>query len=673
MLTGTEKVLFALLAIFSAYGTYLGFSAVLRTIQRGRSPELQFNWRRILRAGLTWITMRPIWGARPITSTVHAALVWGFVFYLAVNVVDLIRGYWSGPYPELPGATAHGFRLCADLFSGIVLVAMAYLLIRRFLLPDGRRLQQRSDILRIPAARVNVLRLTVDKDSLIVGAFILCHVGFRVLGESVQIQAAAPDAWQPLATGVSALWAGFSTQTLTILHHACWWIALGLIAAFMPYFPYTKHFHFIMAGFNFATKPVRRSMGALDPLDFQREDLDTFGVLRIEELPQTGIADAFACIMCNRCQDVCPAYDTGKDLSPAALEINKRYFLNERLSAMANGAPSDATLLDFAITESAVWACTACGACIEACPVGNEPMLDILDLRRGLVLMEDRYPDELESAWRGMERNGNPWNMSAADRMNWAEGLSVPTIEEQPDAELLWWVGCAPSYDARAQRTARALARILHASGKSFAVLGGRERCTGDSARRSGNEYLFDQLARHNIETLRQAAPKRIVTTCPHCMHTLANEYPALGGTFEVIHHTQLLSELAAQGRLPKGTGIDTVTYHDPCYLGRQNGITEEPRLVLDALGLSSTEMPRNRARSYCCGAGGAQMWKEEEAPPVNAARYQEAEATGARTLAVSCPFCLTMMRDAATDGPMTVKDVAELAAEGLDACAAEE
>lgn len=670
MLTLTEKALFALAALFAVYGTGLGFSAVFKIIRRGQSPALKLDWRRTLRAMGAWITMGGMWKMRPLTSTIHAALAWGFVLYLLVNVVDLARGYFSVP-TLFPDWITQGYRLAVDLASGAVLLAMVLLLLRRFILPGREALTQRDNILRIKEVRLPFLRQTISRDSVIVGLFILLHVGFRLLGESVAIGLHGPDSWQPLASSIAPLWAGLSSDSLTIWHHVCWWGALGLILAFAPYFPYTKHFHFIMAGVNFITQVKRPSPGALDPIDFEDENTDTFGALTLEQLPQSSIADTFACIMCNRCQDVCPAYATGKELSPAALEINKRYFVNEHLSDLAAGGTSTIGLTEYAITEAAVWACTACGACTEICPVANAPMHDILQIRRGLVLMEDQYPETLESVYQGMERNGNPWNMSAGERMGWAKDLQIPTVEENPDAELLWWIGCAPSYDKRAQETARALVRILQTAEVSFSVLGNRERCTGDSARRSGNEYLFSELAGTNITTLNQVRPKRIMTTCPHCLHTLGKEYSAMGGHYHVIHHTELLSELAEQGRIPVEALPEDVTFHDPCYLGRQNDITEAPRSVLENAGVTTVEMPRNKKNSFCCGAGGAQMWMEEPTPRINDVRYAEAAATGANTIATGCPFCLTMLGDAATraasNGP-TIKDIAEIVSERLPA-----
>ena len=377
--------------------------------------------------------------------------------------------------------------------------------------------------------------------------------------------------------------------------------------------------------------------------------------------------DSYACIMCYRCQEVCPAYNTGKILSPAALEINKRYALNH----VGSGALPEIAMREL-IPDEAVWACTSCGACIDICPVGNEPMRDILDIRRSLVLMENAFPKQLETAFRGMERNANPWNISPTERMRWAEGLNVPTIETNPNPDILWWVGCAPATDARAQKTAQAFTKILAAAGVNYSVLGQAEQCTGDSARRAGNEFLFNELATANVELLNEVAPKRIVTTCPHCLHTLKNEYPAFGGNFQVIHHTQLINELAGAGKLHTQTEgeLINVTFHDPCYLGRHNKIFEAPRSDLKSAGVEVVEMPRHADKSFCCGAGGGQMWKEEEpgSANVNRTRFAEAKASGADILAVGCPFCLTMLSDAskADDASLQVKDVAELVVEHL-------
>lgn len=299
-------------------------------------------------------------------------------------------------------------------------------------------------------------------------------------------------------------------------------------------------------------------------------------------------------------------------------------------------------------------------------------MRDILDIRRALVLMENSFPEQLQTAFRGMERTLNPWNIPPAERLRWADGLDVPTINTKPEPDILWWVGCAPATDARAQKTAQAFAKILNHAGVEFAVLGEMEQCTGDSARRAGNEYLFHEMALANVEILNEVSPKRIVTTCPHCLHTLKNEYPAFGGSYEVIHHTQLINELVGAGKLQltKDTA-EQITLHDPCYLGRQNGILQEPRQVLNLIHSDFVEMPRTGMKSFCCGAGGAQMWKEEEHgnERVSQNRFTEAQGTGAETVAVACPFCMVMLNDARKDAgsEMQVLDIAEIVVKSLE------
>jgi Fe-S oxidoreductase len=299
-------------------------------------------------------------------------------------------------------------------------------------------------------------------------------------------------------------------------------------------------------------------------------------------------------------------------------------------------------------------------------------MFDIIDIRRDLVLTQGEFPNELQGAFRGMENSGNPWQMGES-RMKWAEGLTVPTVEETRDFEVLYWVGCAGSFEPRAQKVARALVQVLHAAGVKFAVLGDAERCTGDTARRAGNEYLFYEMAKANIETLNEAKPPRIVVTCPHCFHTIGKEYPQFGGNYKVVHHTTFINELIKAGRLKIAGGAhQNVTFHDPCYLGRHNGEYDAPRSALGAAGAAVTEMPRTRNDSFCCGAGGAQFWKEEEhgEARVNLTRYAEAKATGVDMLAVGCPFCLRMFTDARLDetiqGGPDVKDVVEIIAERL-------
>ncbi|MFZ5808470.1 MAG: (Fe-S)-binding protein [Chloroflexota bacterium] len=671
MLTLMEKVIFILAAMTSVFAAVHVAQRIFRTIQRGKGNiEWNLAVKRLPLVLAKVISFEPVFRFRFIPSLLHGFVAWGFIYYLLINLGDVLEGFIAGFHFLGKGLLGGFYRLGGDVLSVAVLTGMLALAVRRFLLRPAN-LTARQDVFVLPEARSGIRR-----DSAIVSAFILIHVGARFVGQSFKLAAAGRDPWQPAASLLSTFWQGWGESAYVVAEHAAWWLALGTILAFVPYFLYSKHIHLFFAPINFLLKPERRSIGELSKLDFEDESVEQFGALKLEDLGWEQIMDAYACIMCYRCQEVCPAYNTGKVLSPAALEINKRYYLNRNGRQFAAGDDSTQTLLEFAIPAEAVWACTACGACVDICPVGNEPMRDILDIRRALVLMENDFPDQLQTAFRGMERNVNPWNISPAERLQWAEGLDVPTIESNPQPEILWWVGCAPATDARAQKTARAFAQILQHTGVNYAVLGEQEQCTGDSARRAGNEYLFNELASANVEILNQVAPTRIVTTCPHCLHTLKNEYPAFGGNYEVIHHSQLINELIAQSRLKlkannPGASSPSITFHDPCYLGRQNGVVEAPRHALASGGAQLIEMEKSGRKSFCCGAGGAQMWKEEEHgnQRVNSQRFQQAQATGADTLAVGCPFCMIMLNDAAKEAnsDMEVLDIAEIVLKNLE------
>jgi Fe-S oxidoreductase len=682
VLSVPEKILFVLLAGFALAFAFAGFERVVDAVARGSrggSDRLSRLPERIGAALLRTLGQRTVFRDRPWVALLHALVFYGFVFYLLVNLVDAAYGLlpaawtawiaspWAGPY-----------RLAADLLSGAVLVGVAALLCRRFVARDPALT---PDVpLHEKAAAGGVRR-----DSAIVGAFILLHVGLRLTGEGFLLASEGHlDPWQPLASGL-ALAVGEGPGRI-VGWHVGWWGALGLILVFLPYFPRSKHLHLIAAPVNFALE--RRgadgaplSSGTLEPIDFEDETLERFGAERLEDLPFAQILDAYACIQCHRCTDACPAHATGKRLSPSALEINKRYELTLVAGDLAAGQASPRALLDFALDEEQIWACTTCGACIDACPVGNEPMLDIVDLRRERVLMAGEFPAELQQAFRGMERTGNPWGLSQDDRLAWAEGLEVPTVEARPDFEVLFWVGCAGAYDPGAQRTTRAMAEVLEHAGVRYAVLGKNETCTGDPARRAGNEYLYYQLATQNVAVLDEAmasdlldagTEKRIVTACPHCYNALLNDYPQLGGAYRVVHHTQLLDELVTAGRLPPlDLGAGT-TYHDPCYLGRHGGAYDAPRRLLAGEGEAPVEMPRMREKSFCCGAGGAQFWKEEEPghEKVADARMREAADTGAATVAAACPFCASMLGSssvAGAEGAPEVVDVAVLYRRALE------
>jgi Fe-S oxidoreductase len=385
---------------------------------------------------------------------------------------------------------------------------------------------------------------------------------------------------------------------------------------------------------------------------------------------------------CGRCEEACPAYATGKPLSPKKVVQDLKRLMTLNLTHHASRiTESQRALHDDTIQAETLWSCTACSACVEVCPVRIDPLTLITDMRRNRV-GEGVLSGTAATALRRMQSSANPWGLPAVERANWSEGLGAPTARENPNFEVLYWIGCAGSYDRRAQRVARAVVKLLKHAGVNFAILGREEKCTGESARRLGDEFLFQELAQANIATLAKYNVRKILAHCPHCLNSLLKDYSQFGGQYEVIHHTQFISQLIKDGRLkvPSTTGqsdTGSVTYHDPCYLARVNGIHEAPREVLrTALGASSAppdfrEMLRNREKTFCCGAGGGRMWMEEDPKQrVSTVRAKEALATGAKTVAVGCPFCLTMITDgvAAQDSSARVLDVAEILAERLGA-----
>jgi Fe-S oxidoreductase len=448
-----------------------------------------------------------------------------------------------------------------------------------------------------------------------------------------------------------------------------------VVMSFLVLVVYSKHLHIFMAPLNvaFSRQPTR--LGALDRtpgIDLETMDEDTiFGAGRIDHFTWKQLLDLVTCTECGRCQSECPAWNTGKPLSPKLLVMDLR---DELLRG------SGQALVPGVITEDVLWACTTCGACVEQCPVDIEHVDAIVDMRRYEVMVESRFPSEAALMLRNVENRGDPWGLGAARRLEWTAGLDfeVPVVEGSipEDVEYLFWVGCAGALDDRARRTTQSIARLLHQAGVSFAVLGPAESCSGDPVRRLGNEYLFQMQARTNIETLTAAGVRKVIASCPHCFNSLSKEYPSLGGNFEVIHHTQLLARLVADGKLRPGRLDAKVAYHDPCYLGRHSRIYSPPRSIIESVpGVSPVEMGRCRERSFCCGAGGARMWLEEpQGTRINLERTDEALATGADVVSTACPYCLIMLDDAVSqrgrDEDVEVLDVAQLLERSLEAAA---
>ncbi len=689
MLTLPEQFLFVVLLIISLYYAAIGFIEVINAIRRGAGtyyPRTNHLAARIWDALVRTITQVTVFRDRPVVSFFHSFVFYGFIFYGAVNLWDVVEGYVPAEVlaPIHHSVVGGLFRLGADLFGTLVLIGVAYLLYRRFAMEDPKLERFNPTVLLHPGVTQGGIR----RDSIIVGSFILFHVGLRMFGSASLLAAGGHgDPWQPVATLMSHLM-GHSPDWM-IGWHIGWWGALGLILAFLPYFPRSKHIHLFAAPARFALERrladgSRVPLGALEPLDLEDENAEQFGVERLEQLRFTQLLDPYACIQCNRCTNACPAHSTGKSLAPSAIEINKRYELNAIRPSFAAKRGGSRPVMEFVMNESALWACTACGACVEVCPVGCEQLSDIIDYRRDAVMTKGEFPQQLNNAFRNLERTSNPWGIAAAKREEWRDAATVaPTVEENPDFEVLYWVGCAGAYDPSAQKTARAFAEIMNHAKVNFAILGKSEGCTGDPARRAGNEYLYHSLATGNVETLNAVLidekldatkAKRVVATCPHCFNALKNDYPQLGGNYKVVHHTQLIEELIAAGRLPEMILDEKFTYHDPCYLGRHNEVYAAPRAVLTGggkAGAAFAEMPRHKNNSFCCGAGGAQFWKEEEPGTMKVAenRFREAEGTGAKKIAAGCPFCKSMLassESAGREGAPEILDVAELVAENL-------
>jgi Fe-S oxidoreductase len=590
-------------------------------------------------------------------GVMHAFIFWGFLVLLPTIVEAMLAAidpHWTLPYL---GHVAW-FAFLQDLFAILVVLGVAIAFtIRKVQRPDRFRGSHMEEADRILIAILGI-----------VTTLLLWNASRIALGFADHPAAA------PVADALSGLFGG--GRGTEVAERVLVWSHLLIVLGFLTYLPRSKHLHIITAAPNvYLAKNQPR--GYLEPLRIDLEGADTdvrLGASVATDLSRKQVLDLFSCTECGRCQEVCPAWNTGKALSPKLLIMDLRdQVANEAPLITAGGAGivELQPLVPNAVADQVVWDCVTCGACVRECPVDIEHVDTIVDLRRNLVMAESRFPREAEAMLRGVETAENPWGQSANARTDWMASVEDIRVLQpgDPAPEVLFWVGCAGAFDERAQRTTQSIARLLTAAGVDFAILGSRERCTGDPARRMGHEYLFQMLAEANVETLNGAGVTKIVASCAHCFNTLANEYPDYGGTYEVVHHTELLSALVAEGRLapkPAGDG-GSVTYHDACYLGRHNGRFDAPRDVVRAPRAAAIEMPRNRERAFCCGAGGARMWMEEtEGTRINDTRFAEATATGADTVATACPYCFVMLDDAAkaAGSEVRVADVATLLAE---------
>lgn len=589
----------------------------------------------------------------------HALIFWGF-FALALGTTEaLIGGVFHGFSFAFLGPLYAVMNSCQDIFALLILLALAVAFIRRLILRPKR--------LEGPLSHQLDAYLILSLIALLIcglyGMDILApKPGFTPVTDTLRAMLLPPHT--PLGE-----------EAHPLAYNAFRWLHNLIVLGFLCYIPYSKHLHVITALPNLFWRQ-ERTRGRIPNLNLEDENAEHFGITRITDYTKKELLDLAACTECGRCQEACPAYNTGKPLSPKKVILDlKDHLFHEgpRLLKDPNAAPRHALYPDV-ITPEVLWACTTCFACEEACPVEIQPMSKLIGIRQARVLMEGDFPEEAQNALRNIETQANPWNLPQSERGKWAEEMGVPTLAENPNVEYLFFVGCAGSYDQRYLRVTRAFAALLQQAKVSFGILGAEETCTGDSAKRIGNEYLAQMMAQQNIETMNGYGVKKIVTACPHCFNSIKNEFPPLGGNFEVIHHTQLLAELIRDGRLklPSGgaSGDGRITYHDSCYLARYNDIAEAPRQIIAAgKGNSLREMPRHGHQSFCCGAGGGRMWMEERiGTNINLERTREALATGASTIATACPFCMTMLTDGIkrenkTD-TVAVKDIAEVLAE---------
>jgi Fe-S oxidoreductase len=584
-------------------------------------------------------------------SKYHFLIFWGFIFITVGTVETIVAGIFpSFSWQAVLGETAgHALGAVIDAFSLVVLLLVGFAFFRRIVL-QPRLIPMSRDAAAILSA---------------IGLLMLTYFGMRRCGGAVA--------------------------------EACWWVHVVTLLAFLNYLLYSKHSHILAALPNIYFRKLGQR-GILPKLNMEADDMAATGVVQgFADFTWKSLLDGFACTECARCTNACPAYNTGKPLSPMQVIHDVRDDLRTRmpdrgpldvlLDKFQHGAGAAADtvqpLIGGRTSEDVLWACTTCGACQEVCPVFIDHPEKIIQMRQNLVLVQEKVPPDLARTFTNLERNGNPWGIGADKRMDWADGLGVPTLDDHPDAEYLLWVGCAGAFDDRIKKQTRALVDVMREGGVDFAVLGLEEGCTGDPARRSGNEMLYQMQAQQNVEAMNGKKVKKVVTACPHCLHTIKNEYPQLGGNFEVRHHTQLIRELVDSGKIEMDAvanaakadgGPGKLTFHDPCYLGRWNGEYDAPRAALDALpgGRDArVELPRNKEHGFCCGAGGGRMWMEEKiGTRVNHNRTDEILASGVDTVATACPFCTIMLRDGVQDRNagerVQVLNVSELVAKSM-------
>lgn len=649
------------IAVF-AYGLYRLYRRWRMAARIARFDEVR---RRLRQVAAQAIAQRRLLRDRS-AGLAHLALSWGFALLFVGTLVAMLD--YDFGLPVMRGTFYLWFQsLTLDIAGLAAIVGLTVLMWRRYVVKVAR--------LRQPADRARPLPDALLPSTLLV----ILLTGFVLEGIRIAVTKDPWGLWSPVGFAVASLLqgAGGGDVMLKQIHAGVWWFHLTLASGFVAAIPYTKLMHVIAAPFNLFFAPVsgRPADLALRRIDFDAEG--PIGVSTRDMLNWKQALDLETCTECGRCQDMCPAFAVGQPLSPKALILDLRDHarglaprmpVNTLAGAPRPLASGELAPIIAAASPEALWSCVTCGACVEACPVGIEHVRALVDMRRHLVMEAASYPERLQKAVANIEARGTPFLGVGVSRTAWTRGLDVPRMADRRRAEYLFWVGCAAAFDERGQKVARAIATVLGRARVDFAILGDEEWCTGDAARRIGDEVLFMACAERNIETLSRYEFGTIVTGCAHCFNSLKNEYPQMGGNYCVVHHSELLHDLICAGRLQANVAVDALaTFHDPCYLGRYNGKYEIPRAVLSAVpGLRVVEMPHSRERSFCCGAGGGQNWTTEVAGGrISHARADQAIATGASIVATACSFCAPMLKDGlAVRGPQSgaqVLDIAEI------------
>ncbi len=590
----------------------------------------------------------------------HFFIFWGFFFVSFGTIEGLISSIIPRFSFSFLGDPFYLFmNFGQDVFGLFVIGALLVSLYRRFVIR--------------PVRMEGAFSHTVDALIIItlILVLLIMSYGMRVIDPK--------PGWTPVADVLREfIFHGtVSSTSYSVAYASFEWIHHSVVLCFLIYILYSKHTHILFALPNIFLKPDK-PLGLIEKLDLEDETVEHFGIQGITDFTKKDLLDLFACTECGRCQEACPAYITGKPLSPKKVILNLKEHLLEAGPALLKKSETEFSqpLYSDVINKDMLWSCTTCYACEEACPVGIAPMKKIIGIRQARVLMEGDFPEEAQRALRNIETQSNPWGLPQQQRGQWAEGLGIKTLAENPDVEYLFFAGCAGSYDQRYISVSKAIAAILQKAGIQFGILGNEELCTGDSAKRIGNDYLAQELAVANIAIFNRYGVRKIITSCPHCFNTLKNEYPEYGGCFEVIHHSDLIVDLITSGRLQPHSRlpVDTkkITYHDSCYLGRYNQIMDAPREVIARLkGSKLVELKRNRENSFCCGAGGGRMWMEEKiGTAINVARSREIIDSGVDTVATACPFCMNMLADGIKQEgrveEIKIRDIAEIVAEAL-------